>query len=128
MFALHSTAQCFQEGGRVQNIYTYATQALGGVPRLWFEVGGGNFNKGLFVLNPFVLSWKMAASEENFKSFLSRRKLEYSLRFPFLKEKQIIAKLRRSWSIQKSRCSHTTQRSKLCLCDYAGLMFHRLIS
>ena len=45
---------------------------------------------------------KMAAGEQlNFKTFVARRKAEYSLRFPFLTERQILAKLRKVWKSQK---------------------------
>ena len=33
----------------------------------------------------------------NFKSFAARKKAEYALRFPFLTDRQILAKLRRVW-------------------------------
>ena len=45
---------------------------------------------------------KMAAAGESFRSFVARRKLEYSHKFPFLKESQIVAKLRRIWTGQKA--------------------------
>lgn len=37
----------------------------------------------------------------SFKSFAERRKSEYALRFPFLTERQITAKLRRVWRSRK---------------------------
>ena len=61
----------------------------------------------------------MAAAEENFKSFLNKRKLEYSLRFPFLKENLIVAKLKRIWLNYRSGCSRTSQGSKLYFLIYA---------
>lgn len=50
---------------------------------------------------------KMAAHREgerlglNFKTFVVRRKAEYSMRFPFLTERQILAKLRKVWDSNK---------------------------
>ena len=55
---------------------------------------------------------KMAAVEENFKAFVSRKKLEYSLKFPFLKESQIVAKLRRIWTNQRANCSTASLSGK----------------
>ena len=37
----------------------------------------------------------------NFKTFVVRRKAEYSMRFPFLTERQILAKLRKVWESYK---------------------------
>ena len=43
----------------------------------------------------------VAGEQLNFKTFVVRRKAEYSLRFPFLTERQILAKLRKVWKSQK---------------------------
>ncbi len=67
------------------------------------ESGGGN--SIISHLTLYVTTTKnqyMAASEETFKSFLARRKREYSLQFPFLKENQIVAKLRRLWAVGRN--------------------------
>lgn len=37
----------------------------------------------------------------NFRTFAARKKTEYALRFPFLTERQILAKLRRVWQCRK---------------------------
>ena len=54
----------------------------------------------------------MAAVEENFRVFVARKKLEYSLKFPFLKESQIVAKLRRIWTNQRANCSTASLSGK----------------
>lgn len=52
-----------------------------------------------------------ALGDGGFKTFMSRRKAEYCLRFPFLTERQISAKLRRVWEFQKgSRASKCRKR------------------
>lgn len=68
----------------------------------------------------YVVRRKMAAVEENFRAFVARKKLEYSLKFPFLKESQIVAKLRRIWTNQRANCSTASLSGKF-------LWFHCLV-
>lgn len=65
----------------------------------------------MMVLDMGMKPHKMAASREpNFKSFVIRKKTEYSLRFPFLTERQILAKLRRVWECQKSSAASRSRK------------------
>ena len=68
----------------------------------------------------YMVRRKMAAVEENFRAFVARKKLEYSLKFPFLKESQIVAKLRRIWTNQRANCSTASLSGKF-------LWFHCLV-
>lgn len=67
-------------------------------PRGFASGGGNSIISGLTLSAHSAYKGIMATGEESFKSFLARRKQEYSLQFPFLQERQIVAKLRRLWA------------------------------